>query len=299
MISKGIDLGWSHDGSKLAIISNDSLFTVNKDGTNKRLIATGAYSKPSWSDDDKYILYQGFSAGHSIQLVESDGSSNKELVGSEYIPFMPEWSPDGEQISFVGLNTPEGSTLYVMNKDGSNLFKVPNTGSYVSIFQTPSWTPDGGTILFTTGFDNEHDLYLINTDGSNVRRLKIDSLWEEYAVLINNGNSILFSSAGNIYRMNTDLTGIINLTGNVGNNFCPRPSPDESMIAFSGYRDGQDGLFIMQADGSGVRRLFSSSFVAQSCYAWSPDGKEIAFVAARLLAGNSTELCIFVLKVQE
>jgi Tol biopolymer transport system component len=298
MISVGFDLAWSNSGSKLAIISGDSLFTINKDGTGKKLITTGAYSKPSWSANDEYILFQGFSSGFSIQLVKSDGSSKKELAGTTYGPYLPEWSPDEEQISFLGRDSQFNYFVYLVNKDGTNLHQVPNTGPFASIFQVPCWTPDGNTILFTSGFDNEHDLYLIHTDGSNVIRLENNILWEENAVFVNNGNGILFSSSGNIYRMNVDGTGILNLTGNVGNNFCPRPSPDESMIAFSSYRDGEDGLYIMQADGSGVKKL-SSPGVAQLWHAWSPDGKEIAFLASRLGADNIYVLGVFVVKLPE
>jgi Tol biopolymer transport system component len=298
MLSKGVDLGWSHDGSRLAIISTDSLFTINKDGTGKKLIATGAYSKPSWSADDDYILYQGFSYGFSLQLIKSDGSVKKELAGSSYAPNMPEWSPDGERISFIGRNSQADYNIYILNRDGTNLHQVPNTGPYVSIFQVPCWTQDGGSLLYITGFDNEHDMYLIQSDGANVRRLDNDTLWEEYAVFVNNGNSILFSSSGNIYRINTDGTGLVSLTGSNGMAFCPRPSPDESMIAFSSYRNGEDGLYIMKADGSGVQKLFSPG-VAQASHAWSPDGKEIAFVASRPGADNIYVLGIFVVKVPE
>jgi Tol biopolymer transport system component len=298
MLSKGNDLAWSRDGTRLAIISNDSLFTINKDGSNKILITTGAYSKPSWSADDEYILYQGISNGFSLQLVKSDGAYKKEFAGNIYGPYLPEWSPDWDQISFIGRDAQFNYSVYLVNNDGSNLHKVPNTGPSASIYQVPCWTPDGEDLLFITGFDNEHDMYLIQADGSNLRRLENDTLWEEYAVFVNNGNSILFSSSGNIYRINTDGTGLVSLTGSSGMAFCPRPSPDESMIAFSSYRNGEDGLYIMQADGSKVQKL-SSPYVAMSSHAWSPDGKEIAFLASRKGVGDNYIFGVFVVKVPE
>src|SRR5512133_958441 len=101
LLSKGNDLAWSRDGSKLAIISNDSLFIINKDGKGKKLIATSAYSKPSWSVSDEFILYQGLSSYMSVLLVKSDGSGSRVLADKTYNPYLPEWSPDGQKISFV------------------------------------------------------------------------------------------------------------------------------------------------------------------------------------------------------
>jgi Tol biopolymer transport system component len=61
----------------------------------------------------------------------------------------------------------------------------------------------------------------------------------------------------------------------------PGWSPDGSMIVFSldrgefGWFDGQIGTFVMNADGSGVRRVGPSGLIAMS--AWSPNGSKIAF----------------------
>ena len=60
----------------------------------------------------------------------------------------------------------------------------------------------------------------------------------------------------------------------------PRFSPDGKRLAFSSRRDGNSDLYIMNADGSDVRRVTSHSAV-DGAPAWSPDGKFLAFHSNR------------------
>ena len=55
----------------------------------------------------------------------------------------------------------------------------------------------------------------------------------------------------------------------------PRPSPDGSRILFSGTINGAPGLYVMEADGGGYRRLLSGSSFGEP--SWSPDGTRIVF----------------------
>jgi len=59
----------------------------------------------------------------------------------------------------------------------------------------------------------------------------------------------------------------------------PAWSPDGRQIAFTSKRDGPVHVFVMQADGSGTRRLTSTKSDDENP-TWSPDGSEIAFTRA-------------------
>jgi TolB protein len=56
----------------------------------------------------------------------------------------------------------------------------------------------------------------------------------------------------------------------------PAWSPDGSQIAFASKRDGATHIFVMQADGSGTRRLTRGP-KEDGRPAWSPDGTSIVF----------------------
>jgi Tol biopolymer transport system component len=60
----------------------------------------------------------------------------------------------------------------------------------------------------------------------------------------------------------------------------PSWSPDGTQLAFSSARDGTPRVFVMNADGTGQRRLTRDGFSGEAPQ-WSPDGRAIAFVSDR------------------
>ncbi|NJN55447.1 MAG: hypothetical protein HC804_12240 [Anaerolineae bacterium] len=60
----------------------------------------------------------------------------------------------------------------------------------------------------------------------------------------------------------------------------PAWSPDNSQIAFQSTRSGNSDVYVMNADGSNVRRLtFTDSY--DGAPSWSPDGRQLVFSSRR------------------
>lgn len=59
-------------------------------------------------------------------------------------------------------------------------------------------------------------------------------------------------------------------------NYHVRPSPDGSRIVFDSDRDGERGVYVARADGSGVQRVSGPGYAAVPT--WSPDGHRLAYV---------------------
>lgn len=80
-----------------------------------------------------------------------------------------------------------------------------------------------------------------------------------------------------IYVMNPDGSGQVNLTHHRGPDYSPVWSPTGRQILFASERGGNiSDLYVMDADGSDVKRVFHKR-VRRSYPTWSPDGEQIAY----------------------
>jgi Tol biopolymer transport system component len=78
-----------------------------------------------------------------------------------------------------------------------------------------------------------------------------------------------------VYVMQADGSGLVNLTSHPADDTQPVWSPDGSRLAFVSNRDGEASVYVMQADGSQPTRLLAQP---ASSPAWSPDGSRLALL---------------------
>ena len=84
-----------------------------------------------------------------------------------------------------------------------------------------------------------------------------------------------------IYVMDTNGGNQRRLTNNPDDDWEPSWSPDGKRIAFSSDRDGASEIYVMDADGSNQLNLTNNNPGLDSSPSWSPDGKRIAFSSNR------------------
>ncbi len=98
------------------------------------------------------------------------------------------------------------------------------------------------------------------------------------------GQWLVFDLLGHIYRMPTSGGEAVALTQSSGIaiNTHPRISPDGALIAFISDRRGQNNLWVMNADGSNPRAVFTDNYVRAATPAWSADGQYIVVQRSQL-----------------
>jgi Tol biopolymer transport system component len=142
---------------------------------------------------------------------------------------------------------------------------------------------DNRLIVFVSNRETSEykfQVFTMNIDGSNVRRLTHDSNNYIFPQFSPDGSKILFYSLNGvndeIYIMDTNGDDFTNLTLTPGNDRLPQFSPDGSKIVFTSDRDGNREIYIMDIDGTNQTRLTNTNITDHSPQ-FSPDGKKIVF----------------------
>jgi tetratricopeptide (TPR) repeat protein/pSer/pThr/pTyr-binding forkhead associated (FHA) protein len=219
-------------------------FVSNVDGSG-RYLAVGEMHQPAFSPDGDWLAVNGERSEHmNLFILRPDGSDLHEIT--EHIEdALPSWSPDGRGLVFSSTrHGDKQSRVYVIDEvpfaGGRAQGRPLNFGPDDVRGEFPAWTADDRIVY--KGCD----------------------LTVEPARC---GMYIMTSAAG--AHPTTQLSEIADDTA---------PAAYGSRIAFMSNRDGNWELYIMNDDGSGVRRLTNNA-ANDGLPTWSPDGRTIAFVS--------------------
>ena len=242
-------------------------------------------NEPAWSPDGTRIAFwSNRDGGKEIYVMDADGSNVKRLTNNLADDVNPSWSPDSRRILFESERD-GNQEVYVMDADGGNQIRLTRDNAADA---TASWSPDGSLIAFASNRDTglpynpyNLDIYLMNADGSNVRRIVDDPEYDVAPQWSPDGRKILFMTGRNgnfdVYVMNADGTEQKNLTADhEKSDGSPVWSLDGHNIAFSRRIEGKDQIFVMDADGQHLKRVTHNS-ANHGSLGWSPDGSKLIF----------------------
>jgi Tol biopolymer transport system component len=158
----------------------------------------------------------------------------------------------------------------------------------------PAYSPDGKKIAFNGNRDGLPAIYLMNADGSDVRKISNDlpdcynPSWSA------DGTKIRFGAKGEIFEVNADGSGLTKLPTLLG-----LLSPDGRKIVMHrelapGFQASTE-IFVANADGSRPIRL-TNNHSLDTDPSWSPDGRRIVFTCFPdgFVEGewNNAEICV-------
>ena len=127
------------------------------------------------------------------------------------------------------------------------------------------------------------EIYIADYDGANQRRITVSRQLNLTPSWSADARALAYTT----YRPSPDIfvsfiyQGLLqNPTKGVGTNYIPVFSPDGTRIAFMSGRDGNPEIYVMNVDGSNLRRLTNHP-AGDGTPTWSPNSEQIAFVSDR------------------
>jgi len=267
---------WSPDGRWLAFTSNraedrSQIFVISPDGGEAVQLTeseTGV-GRFAWSPDGRTIAFTAadpaskeskerkdyygdydvvrreYTHSHlwTIDVAEALGGpqpGQRRTGGRSFTVGSFDWSPQGTRIAFSATKNPDlinggTSDIYVLDLAGDKVRKVVDQPGPDS---SPLWSPDGGSILFSSAggrldyFARNSGLAVVPADGGAIRPLT--GAFDENAGAVDwNADGIYFyalkKTAAHLYRLDPVSLQIARLT-----------APDEAIVSgFSFSRDGK------------------------------------------------------------
>ena len=151
-----------------------------------------------------------------IYVVDYDGANEQRITNSRDLNSNPTWASDARGIAYSAYRR-NGAPDIVLSLIYTGVLQNLTKGRFRDGAYLPAFSPDGKQVAFTATAEgaSAQDIYVMNADGSNWRRITT--------------------------HPDIDTT--------------PTWSPSGTQIAFISDRTGRPQIYIMNVDGSGVRRL--------------------------------------------
>lgn len=160
------------------------IYKMNLDGKSLTQITHGPGRamnvEPAISPDGKKIAFSSDRSGKPmIYIMNINGSNPVRRTFAGHYNATPSWSPDGKKIAFAGFDRDKGNfDIFVMNADGTGLLRLSSarkSNGKWSNNEDPAFSPDGRHVLFVSDRTGTKQLYLVNADGTNERRVTYDN----------------------------------------------------------------------------------------------------------------------------
>ncbi|MDQ6828231.1 MAG: peptidase S9, partial [Gemmatimonadota bacterium] len=216
---------------------------------------------PVQSPDGKYVAFYGARSLFGVDLLVADAHTGKvvhTLAGPggdshfdaiSFIYSAGAWSPDGRRLAFITFSSGDNEIeIFDLDKGGIVQQIHPKT---VGAISTVAWSPDGGKIAFSGIKGGISDLYLYSFADASVRQLTDD----KYADL-----QPTWSPDGKTIAWVTDRG----------------PGTDFTKLTYAPMR-----LATMNLESGAIKLLPLFEGVKHLNPQFSPDGKDLFFIAAR------------------
>lgn len=268
----------SADG-KIIFISYDNpnsysdIFTVNPDGTNRRIFIERpdfVDFSPTFSSDGKTVAFASYNPKENSDdkiIIANNRGEIISTISSPSIHYVNKLllTPTGELLVSTYANGKYG--IYKIDKTGNNLTLLYEQSDY---FDLEAISPDGTKILFAS----------YGEAGTNIfKNIKRSEKFLAPAKIIQEKSGGGGGGKSDIYFINIDGTNKQNITNTPDSyEFDGDFLPDGKSIVFvKDYANNEYDIAKMNLADSSITRITNSSNLNKSQLAVSPDGKKITF----------------------
>lgn len=253
------------------------IYVVDFDGENLKQVTNDKTLNltPTWSPNGRWLAYTSY-AGNNPDLVMIDNFGEKPkrtLLHLSGLNSAPSWSPVDDRLTLV-LSKDDNSEIYTLNNNRT----LRRLTRHFNIDTSPTWSPDGKKIAFTSDRSGRGapQIYIMDAhdgDKAGVQRVSFDSSYNDDPAWSPDGDKIAYTSRVGkrfqikIYDLTTKSSAV--LTNGRGNHEQPTWSPDGRFIAYRHKEGSNMSTYIQRLDSDKSRQLSigNSSGASPS---WSP-----------------------------
>jgi len=261
---------WSPDGRHVAFTSyrdgNAEIYVMEASGAHPRRLTTSPQSDnaPSWLPDGRIVFRSMRDGWANFYVTDADGQQVQALTRTPSDKGAPMVSPDGRWIAYVGHGELGLSNIFVLPSEGG---EAQNLTGALSKDQklAPAWKPDSQGLAYVEYSGGKLGLRVVGRDGRNPSAITDKAFSNASPSWSPDGRRLVFVSSregtrmdmahGDIYVMNADGSGTINLTRHPAEDNHPVWSADGQTIYFMSLRDGTAQIYAVAAGGGTARRL--------------------------------------------
>jgi TolB protein len=178
---------WKPDNKQILFYrqysTTSDILIIDADGKNETNVtnsfigdfgAMNTITEMAWAPDGKKFVFQSDQEGdYNVYICDLSSKQTYKVTNNKTDDYKAAWSPDGTKIVYTSVIKGNNTDIFVI--DVTNLSLLPAIG--INITNHPAhdteglWSPDGKQIVFVSDRDGNGEIYVMDIDGKNIRKI--------------------------------------------------------------------------------------------------------------------------------